>query len=332
VRKVAAIVLFLAILLIGIDCATYTGLNPPSGENFNKGANGIWLRYLWYFGKKTDAEKEALVKRLGESQMRYAFFHVRSTDKNGHLLFKHGETGKQLTDLMHERLPDTKVIAWLYIPSNAGRRGVDPSNETTRKNLVEASKWLIDVCGFDGVQLDYEFFPDNDTMFPTLLDETRTAIGGDKFLSVATPMWYPFTLWGWRADHFTDVAKHCDQIAVMGYDSFLYEPRAYVWLMEQQVKHVTAAVSKASSNCKVLLGVPVYDTDSGTPGHLTFSENLSTALKGVKQGLRSQDAVPGVFEGIAPFAEYTMDDNEWSIYRKFWLMDGQSVPAPAAKP
>jgi hypothetical protein len=29
--------------------------------------------------------------------------------------------------------------------------------------------------------------------------------------------------------------------------------------------------------------------------------------------------MPAVFEGIAPFAEYTMDEEEWWQYRKWWL-------------
>lgn len=325
VRRAAMIVAALLTVSLILDCATYSTLNPPDGRTFNTGDNGIWLRYLWYFGKKTDAEKEALIERLGENQIKYAFFHVRSTDTGGKLLFKHEDTGKRLTDLMHERLPEMKVIAWLYIPSNVGRDGVDLASETSRQNICDAAVWLTEKCGFDGVQLDYEFFPETDIMFPTLLHETRTAIGADKFLSVATPMWYPGVLWGWSENHFTEIADRCDQLAVMCYDSWLYHPKLYEWLVEQQAIRITAAVAKtptlpgSRNKCKVLLGVPVYDTDKGTPAHMTWSENLRVALRGVKRGLASPDAVPAVFEGIAPFAEYTMDDEEWSQYRKWWL-------------
>jgi len=65
--------------------------------------------------------------------MKYAFFHVRSTDATGHLKFKFEESGRELVDLVHKRLPVTKVIAWLYIPSNVGQSGVDLENATTRK-------------------------------------------------------------------------------------------------------------------------------------------------------------------------------------------------------
>ncbi len=304
-----------------MDCATYTQLNRPQTKSFNTGQNGIWLRYLWYFGKKSNKEKDELITRLAASQMKYAFFHVRSTDSNGNLKFRYEQQGHDLVDLVHKRLPGLKVIAWLYVPSNIGQSGVDLKNATTRKNIAKSASWLVDKCGFDGVQLDYEFFPDNDTSFPLLLDETRAAIGRDKFLSVATPMWYPKTLWGWSDAHFTSIAGHCDQIAIMGYDSWFYFPRAYEWLMAQQVIHVTKAVKLANpqGHCKVLIGVPVYDTDKGTPAHMTYCENILIAIRGLKVGLSSPESDLAVFEGIAPFAEYTMDEDEWRQYRKWWL-------------
>lgn len=319
------------ITLFAIDCFCYLMLNPPAGASFNTGNNGIWLRYLWYFGKKSQQEKDELVKQLAQNQIRYAFFHVRGTDSHGNMLFKYEKEGRALVDFMHEKVPQIRVVAWLYIPSNFGRDGVDLNDESSRKNLVESSKWLTQECGFDGVQLDYEFFPNDETHFPQLLDETRAAIGAEKLLSVATPMWYPSVLWGWDAAHFTKIAQHCDQIAVMGYDSWLYHPRAYVWLMEQQAIQVTRAVSEAvlvpvARRCKVLIGIPAYDTDKGTPAHLTFSENIVTGLKGVRQGLEAPQAVPSVFEGVAPFAEYTMDDNEWKEYRRFWLERESPTP------
>jgi len=324
IRIIAGVLVALTVVFVA-DCASYLSLNPPGGTSFNKSANGIWLRYLWYFGKKSPEEKDELVERLSENQIEYAYFHVRSTDSHGNLLFKYEKPGSELVELLHRRLPKLRVVAWLYVPSNFGRVGVDLENKNSRANLVASCKWLTDRCGFDGVQIDYEFFPNTDKMFPQLLDETRAALGPEKLISVATPMWYPGALWGWDAEHFSTVSAHCDQIAVMGYDSWLYHPRAYVWLMEQQAIQVTRAVSTAASvndlkhRCSVIIGIPVYDTDKGTPAHMTYSENLVTALKGIRHGLKSPDAVPAVFEGVAPFAEYTMDEDEWKQYRRYWL-------------
>jgi Glycosyl hydrolases family 18. len=316
-------ILSVVLVLVGfaVDTVTYQQLNPPGAKSFNTGNNGIWLKYLWYFGKKSQPETDALVAKLEENQIKYAFFHVRKTDAKGNLVFKYKSNAQKLTAEMHSRLPQMKVIAWVYVPSPVfNRDGVDLADPQVRNNLVSEAVWLINDCGFDGVQWDYEVFPNNEKNFPALLDETRAAIGPDKFLSVATPMLHEEKLYCWDEAHFTDIAEHCDQIAIMCYDSFLYYPRAYVQLVSKQACRVSAAVNRAGNHrCKLLLGIPVYDTDKGTPGHLTIAENITNALKGVREGLALPEAVPAVFEGVAPFAEYTMDDSEWAQYRKWWL-------------
>ncbi|MBI1270803.1 hypothetical protein GC174_10255 [bacterium] len=298
-------------------------------SSFNRGRNGIWLRYRWYFGEHCEAERERLLKRLAEGQMRFAYFHVRSTDSQGKLIYRFPENARLLNEAIDCSLPGLKSIAWVYVPSkyeisgggdgDGGRKksGVDLSDRAVRKNLVEQAVWLVDHCGFDGVQWDYEFFPDGEPDFPALLQETRAALGKEAYISVASPMWYPGTLWGWSADYFSVIAKHCDQIAVMGYDSFFYFPRAYAWLMEMQVVEVCRAASLSGSDCKVMIGIPVYD--GGTAGHITHTENIVTALYGVRKGLGRADASTGVFQGVSPFAEYTVDEEEWEQYRKWWL-------------
>ena len=183
--------------------------------------------------------------------------------------------------------------------------------------MIEEARWLVEECNFDGIQWDYELFPRNEPNFNTLLDETRAQLGKEVFISIATPMWYPDPLLGWDRKNFSEASKHCDQIAVMCYDSFYYYPRAYTWLVEQQAINVTRAVKDASSNCSVMLGIPVYD--AGTVGHMTHSENIRTALTGVRNGLSNPKAYPEVFDGVSPFAEYTMDEDEWGQYRKWWL-------------
>lgn len=309
------------------------GLIPPVSDrrqsSFNRGENGIWLRYRWYFGEHSDAERERLLKRLAGSQMRFAYFHVRSTDSQGKLIYRYPENARRLNESIHRYLPGVKSIAWVYVPSRyevsgvgsedakGTKTGVDLSDRVVRQNLVDEAIWLVDTCGFDGVQWDYEFFPDKEPDFPVLLKETRATLGKAAFISVASPMWYPGTLWGWSADYFGVIAKYCDQIAVMGYDSFFYLPRAYAWLMEMQVVKVCRAVSTSGSDCKVMIGIPVYD--GGTAGHITHTENVVTAIYGVRKGLGKAGASTRAFQGIAPFAEYTMDKKEWEQYRKWWL-------------
>ncbi|MCA9802247.1 MAG: hypothetical protein KC777_09685 [Cyanobacteria bacterium HKST-UBA02] len=310
-------IVLLALIFAIVDFACYPSRVSTRAPSANQGKNGLWLRYLWYFGKKSEKEKESLAARLKDNQIVYAYFHVRSTDAQGRLKFRYRENALALNQFIHDHAPGVRSIAWVYVPSRYGQNGVDLRSSKTRTNLVREADWLINDCGFDGIQWDYEFFPCGEPDFTRLLDETREKLGRDHLISVATPMWYPFTAWGWSDGYFSEVASHCDQIAVMCYDSFYYFPRAYTWLVSQQAVHVTAAVARSASDCRVILGIPVYD--GGTAGHISHSENIRTALVGVREGLAEPGAVESVFDGIAPFADYTMDNEEWRIYRESWL-------------
>jgi hypothetical protein len=168
----------------------------------------------------------------------------------------------------------------------------------------------------DGVQWDYEFAENRGQGLLKLLDETRQRLP-NTFISVATPMWYPGTLWGWDADYFKEVARRCDQIAVMCYDSGFFLPRSYVWLIEQQAIVVTTAVADSNSACRVQLGIPTYE--KGIFAHSNWSETVEMALKGVREGLSDPRAHREVFDGVTPFAEYTTSPDEWAAYEKWWI-------------
>ena len=114
-------------------------------------------------------------------------------------------------------------------------------------------------------------------------------------------MWLPapFHRWGWDDDYLSQVAASCDQIAVMAYDTGLYLPRAYVWLVRQQVIHATQAAARGNPPCRVLIGVPTYAR--GGLSHHPYAENIRLALKGVRTrvvfGVRSEGA--GKLDGHA---------------------------------
>ena len=181
--------------------------------------------------------------------------------------------------------------------------------------MVAEALWLVNVCGFDGVQWDYKVCPNEDKGFLSLMQETRAALPPGKTLSAAVPMWLPrpFERFGWSDHYFAQVAGTCDQIAVMSYDTGAYFPRSYVWLVHQQVVHVTKAVAQANPSCRVLIGVPTYG--KGGFSHHAHAENIRMAIIGVREGLADPQANVSVFAGIAPFADYTTQPSNWQIYR-----------------
>jgi hypothetical protein len=214
--------MLLLALLLSADYALYPYLARPGGHPFNRGENGLWLRYRWYFGQRSDPDIRAMARRLKEYQVRYAFFHVRHLTRDGTLRYHHQAAARRLVSAVHREAPSVKVIAWIF--AGNGRVGpdvgvVDLANARVRQAMTREARWLVEECGFDGVQWDYEICGDGDPDFLSLLQECRAVLPRGALLSAAVPMWLPgpFQHWGWSDQYFTQVAATCDQMAVMCY-------------------------------------------------------------------------------------------------------------------
>lgn len=332
-RKVLKRLLWTVVILAAflvVDYWAYPAWSGVGGKSINTGQNGLWLRYTWYFGKESDKDLNELTSRLRDEQIRYAYFHVRAIKRNGTLKYRYEQNAKKITETIHRKTPEVKPIAWVYIGNDRGLSRVDITKPAVRKSIIEETLWLVRTCGFDGVQIDYEICRSGEDGFLIFMRELRKVFPKEKLLSVATPLWLPSPAlrWGgWSDDYFTHIAANCDQMAVMSYDSAAYTPRVYVWLMREQVIHVSRAAAKGNPSCKVIFGLPTYE--DGTPSHNPHSENLRLALKGVREGLADRDANPDSCEGIALFADYTTDQDEWYTYQKLWLGHGL-IPHSAA--
>jgi hypothetical protein len=307
--------IFLALVaLFSLDWALYPHLASVGGVSHDQGRNGIWLRYRWYFGENKLDQVPVLGKRFRDLGVRYAFFHVRFIKRDGTLRFRYPEQARRLNATVRREAPATKSIAWIYAGNGAGEGEVNLADPKVRAAMVKEAVWLVQECGFVGVQWDYEICPDGDPSFLRLLEETRLALPKETFLGVCAPVAYPWpvTRFGWSEGYFGEVAKRCDQIAVMTYDTGMLAPRAYVGLVKSSTERITEAVANADPNCRVLVGLPAYE--EGFFSHNPYAENLRLGLKGVRESspdLRS-------FEGVAPFADYTMDVAEWTLWRKWW--------------
>ncbi|RYG35070.1 hypothetical protein EON81_13805 [bacterium] len=308
-----ALVVFAAVL----DARLYPSFVKPGGVVVNRGENGLWLRYTWYFGERKPEEYPALAARFLDHGIRDAFFHVRNIDRHGRLVHRHPQEGKRLNAELRRLAPKVRRIAWIYAGNPQGLGLVDLSKPETRRNMVAEAVWLVREVGFDGVQWDYEICNDRDPNLLLLLEETRRALPKGAFLGAAIPTWYPPPLEsvGWSPNYFGEVAKRCDGLALMAYDSAIYSPRIYVWWVSEQVVRITQATAKANPDCRVLMGVPTYK--EATRSHRPHAENLRLALIGVRNGLAG-GADRSVWQGVCPFADYTTDQADWQEFDRLW--------------
>ena len=317
--------LLLTLFFAACDYAFYPRFARVAPHDFNRRKNGLWLSEKWYRGGSR--EYSQLAQHLRNAQIGSAYFHVRYIGKSGRLRFREASSSRKLNAEMKRRAPQVKRFAWIFVGNERAITGVDLGDEKVRAQMVSEAAWLVKTCGFDGVQWDYEICADDDADFLKLLQATRAALPQDAKISVATAMWLPrgFGAYGWSENYFAQVAARCDELVVMGYDSGLYFPRHYVWLIREQAARVTRASTRGNPKCRVLIGVPTYE--KGGLSHQANAENLKMALVGVVDGLRDARANPAAFEGVALFSDETTDDEEWSFYRAAWLNGARRKPA-----
>lgn len=147
------------VLVIFFTCTyfIYPITVPIAGRSFNKGENGLWLRYKWYAGDPEYWSKlDSLIEQLRVNQIRFAFFHVLALNENGTLSLRKEKNANDLIERIHERLPGVLVIAWVSLGDAFPAHGITLSDKDTRIAAVRECVWLTEKCNFDGVQLDYE--------------------------------------------------------------------------------------------------------------------------------------------------------------------------------
>mgnify|MGYP006381229353 FL=1 len=203
-----------------------------------------------------------------------------------------------------------KVIPWI---GGVFEESARPADEKWRKNFVASVDELLKKHPrLAGVQVNIEPWPSDEVGFLKLLDELRPVTEG-KILSVTAypppTRWHQFHDVHWPLFYIIRLANHCDQLAVMMYDTAIPLEKFYIKLMTDWTNQLAAATS--SSDCELLLGIPAYD-DAGVGYHHPQVENISSALQGISASPRKNS-----INGIAIYCEWEMDESKWQLWRKF---------------
>ena len=312
---------------------TATLTSYPSAH-FNTGHNAVWLEHAWAGEYHRSAEYDALAAQLKREQIAYVFAHVGPMDSDGTIPADRAPLAPQLTEALHARLPGVKVLAWIgQLEAASGGPAdevVNLADSMTRGQIAATSARFVKGDGFDGVHYDIEPITNNNSHFLDLLIETRAALPAGAILSVSAQKWSPNAhvadllyqaghAGQWTSYYMAAVAAHVDQMAVMTYDSGMPTAAAYQIFVQQETKHILAAISTAQHPPQLLIGVPTYSGDS-----LYFhdtAENMTSALTGVTAGLNSApDTQP--FVGVAIYRLAVTSDADWQVYDRVWLGQG----------
>jgi hypothetical protein len=333
-----ALIAFLAITLLSATASGYAyhrltaTVTNFTGPHFNTSKNAVWLEHVWSGQPQSQEAYDTLAAQLQREEIAYVYAHVGPLDSDGTIPASLAPNAVNLAAALHERIPGVKVLAWIGQLEAASGAPADESvnlaNSSVRAAIVNSADNFIRHEGFDGVHYDIEPIRNNNAHYLDLLIETRAAFPSDALISVSAQKWAPNAhladllyrtgrggQW-WTSYYYAAVAAHVDQIAVMTYDSGMPTAQAYQIFVQQETKHILAAVRTASHPPQVLIGIPTYAGDNAW--FHDSAENMRTALTGVIAGLNSNSETEP-FTGVAIYRLAVTTPEEWDTYDQLWL-------------
>jgi glycosyl hydrolase family 18 (putative chitinase) len=303
--------------------APYGDLAP---HPFNQNRNAVWLEHRWLDKPHSVEEMEQLFRFLDHHGVVYAYPHLIPFDSAGRLPLHNREQLRAFLASARQVAPNMKVLPWvggLRVGYKRSRTGtIDLGDLGQRQRIVAECRGLMDE-GFDGIHVNIEPVANGDDDYLALLRALRAAVGTGILSLSATrpgpiaPAFAPNFFW--TADYYARIADAADQVVLMTYDTAIPTPSLYRRYVAYAAAAVTANLAR-SHRTRVLVGIPTYD-ETGLM-HRKGVETPESALLGVVSGLRGRTG--GTFEGVALYAEWTTDPEDWAVYERVWR--GHTVP------
>ncbi len=315
----------LLIVAMGAAAGAYLAYAPYGDADthpFNQDRNAVYLEHKWLEKDQTVEDMERLFTRLRDHGVFYAYPHAIPFNNAGRLPVHNREQMRLFLATSRRVHPDLKVLPWVgglrvgYRRSKTG--AVDLADLGQRQRIVAECRGLMDE-GFDGIHVNVEPVNNGNVEFLALLRALRAAVGPDRTLSVSAirpgPVYVPIAPnFFWTREYYSRVATLADQVVVMSYDTALFTAPLYRRYLSWVSSTLTHKLSHGST-ARVLVGVPTYD--DANLMHRADVETLENALQGVVAGLRGVGG-GGTFEGVAIYAEWTTDENEWATFDRVW--------------
>ncbi|WUH94397.1 hypothetical protein OG900_32525 [Streptomyces sp. NBC_00433] len=297
----------------------------PAAAGRSRGHDAVWLGHAWVDGRRTPADLEALRAHLAGTGVHDLYVHAGPLEHDGSLdPALYPRAARMIAD-MHRVLPGVRVQAWLGDRiAQGGEPGLHLSDPAVRDRVRVSADQILD-AGFQGVHLDLEPVADGDSGYLQVLDSVHTLTAvRDVPLSVAVPQidplpglhsiaHLPFShpKW-WSQGYFAQVAKRCDQIAVMAYDTALPASSLFGGYIAQQT---ALALEATPQGTDLLIGLPGYHTEN--MGHHGYAETVAAAVRGARVSLARHARDRQAF-GLALYVDFYATESDWTAFRDGW--------------
>lgn len=292
--------------------------------------NMLWIGTEWTYEVNDEASVAAFVEHLRTHKIGTVYAWVSWLQPDNTWRGQDNFANVQaFVQQFHELYPEGELFGWVSLPVEGDGIPYRLNDVAVQNAVASFSRRVIDEFGFEGVYLNVEPVWNNDQNFLDLLRRVRTAVGQNVSISVAIPPdWSPLDAdipvppliipgTVWDTTYKQSVALLVDQLAVMAYNSGLTSPSDYVEWMAYQVETFANAVDQINGGTTIFIGIPTYDAE--LPGHDPAVENVITAVEGVKNGLEQAGTASRFVRGLAIYAGWTTDEQEWSDFMVAWL-------------
>jgi hypothetical protein len=313
--------------VLGLAVGTYLSYCQPAIEQHgSQGQNALWAGHQWVGESHTWSEYARLAHQLEENGITDVLFHVGPLTGRGTIDQERFLNASSLVENLKALYPEVRVHAWLGQVEVAGGGPLDLGDDQVRDAIVGTATDFLDM-GFDGIHYNIEPVSSGDRDFIDLLRRTKSvAQGRGKVVSVAADELEPLPgserlvrLFAkqagfWNRQYYLEVADSVDQIAVMMYDTALPADWLYGTLVAWETRNIVELVG---GRVIVFMGVPSYEDQrwSFNPK----AENVESGLRGIQKGLEGFEGDELRNFGVAIYAEWTTDEQEWALYRREWL-------------
>ncbi|MFG2312123.1 hypothetical protein ACGFS9_26170 [Streptomyces sp. NPDC048566] len=323
-----ALLLLLPPLTAGVVLRLDYAGDPGAGTQ-TRNRDALWLGHAWVDGRRSEADVDALARRLDGTGVRDLYVHAGPLEHDGSLPHTAYPAAGRLIAAVHERLPGVRVQAWLGDELATEKPdGMRLERAGTREAVVRSAGEILD-AGFDGVHVDLEPVHSGDARFLALLDRLHALTRARHVpLSVASHQIDPLpglhsaagALSGhpkwWSQAYFARVARRVDQIAVMSYDTGMPLRSLYGGYVARQTALALEATPKSTD---LLMGLPFFHESK--VGHSAYAETVAAAVRGTRLGLSRTDRTRARF-GVALYVDFAATEEDWRAYRQGWAGTG----------
>lgn len=291
-------------------------VTPAPEPTAAPGDAALWLRRQWLHAEPTDSELAALTAALAAAGVTRVYPFLGPMNEMGvpgwRSLGVHTPWSASSAERFLKAMPG--ALPWT---GGVAVRDVHWADEAQQQAFAAELARVV-ALGAGGVHINIEPVGDGDEAFVKLLTRVRAVLPAGTELSVAVvaPRNERIEVGAiryWSMAYLARVCGPADELVVMGYDTWLTDAAAYQRLVADWTEQLA---KELPPDCAWRMGVPTYDDD--IPHHKLDVERIDVALRGVREGLARLEAPPPAFRGIALYASWTTDEQEWAAYDALW--------------